>query len=211
MRSSFSELPSRGTRKEDGAKTRAAFSVFFGMKTRQFFAVFLLSASLAIPRAHALVTEHGSERLNCSGWSAPLAEIVNDKARASGRIGPLAPSARFEYTGGLEVFQRILAKYVALPQPVHVLYLQTGFDIQSDFELSITQEGQGFLHFNAGGRIPLDQIKIPTGLSVEFLPATGEPIDPEERARHAAQQKRLAAFAADHKSPSARATPKLDR
>jgi hypothetical protein len=159
---------------------------------------------------HALVTEHGSEPLSCSGWAKPLTEIVNDKARVGGRIGPLAPSARFQYTGDLDAFQRVLAKYVALPQREHILYLQTGFGLQRDFELSITQEGHGFLHFNSDGRIPLDQIKIPAGVSVEFLPDVGEPIDPEKKAHHAAQQKRLAAFAAAHKLPPAAGKPKPD-
>jgi hypothetical protein len=181
------------------------------MKTLHLVSLFALSAITFAPPADALVTEHGSEPLGCSGWSAPLTEIINDKARVGGRIGPLAPSARFEYTGDLDVFARVLAKYAALPQPEHILYLQAGFGLQSDFDLSITQEGHGFLHFNAGGRIPLDQIKIPAGLSVEFLPATGEPIDPQEKARHDAQQKRLAAFAAAHKPPPTPATPKLDR
>jgi hypothetical protein len=170
----------------------------------------LLAASLAVPPARALVTEHGSEPLNCSGWSAPLAEIVNDKARVGGRIGPLAPSAHFEYMGDLDAFQRVLARYAALPQPDHILYLQTGIGLQSDFEFSITHEGRGFLHFNAGGRIPLDQLKIPAGLSVEFLPDAGEPIDPQEKAHLQSMQKRLADYVAAHKVAQPSTAPKSD-
>jgi hypothetical protein len=160
----------------------------------------LLAASFVVPRSQACISEHTTEPLGCSGWSAPLTEIVNDQARVSGRIGPLAPSARFEYAGDRAAFQRVLGKYAALPQAQRILYLQTGFGLEHDFELTITNEGHGFLLFNVGGQIPLEQLKIPDGLEVEALPEVAEPVDPRQKARALAQQKRLRDFIAARKA-----------
>jgi Thioredoxin-like len=155
-----------------------------------------------VTRVQALVTQHGTERVSCSGWSAELSEIVNDPARVSGMIGPLGPSGRFHYRGDLAVFERVLAKYAALPQQSRIVYLRAGSDHEYDFDLSITYEGYGFLHLNTSGRIPLEQLKIPAGVAVEHLPEGGEPIDPQEKARLVAQQKRIADFVAAHKASS---------
>jgi hypothetical protein len=55
-------------------------------------------------RAEVLISRHGTERVSCSGWSAELTGIVNDPARVSGMIGPLGPSAHFQYRGDLASF-----------------------------------------------------------------------------------------------------------
>jgi hypothetical protein len=117
-------------------------------------------------------------------------------------IGPLGPSARFQYRGDLASFERVLAKYAALPQQSRVLYLQAGIDQDSDFDLTITHDGYGFLHFNASGRIPLEQLKVPARVAVEVLPEAGEPTDPQAKARLDAQRKRIADFVAAHKATS---------
>jgi hypothetical protein len=169
------------------------------MRTRYPFSLSLLLAAIMAPRVHALVTQHGTEHVGCSGWSEALTEIVNDPARVSGEVGPLAPSAHFHYRGDLAAFERVLAKYAALSKQPHTLYLEAGIDRGDDFDLSITHEGHGFLHFNAAGRIPLEQLKIPAGVAVEALPGVAEPVDPQEKARVLEQRKRVADFVAAHK------------
>ena len=153
---------------------------------------------MLVSEANALITTHRTERLGCSGWSEGLTAIVNDQSRVSGEIGPLAPSARFQFDGDLEAFQRVLEKYAGLQQAQRILYLQTGVGSGHDYELSITGGGQGFLHWNASGRIPLDRLKIPTGVAVEFLPDVIEPAGAEAKAQASALRARLEAFAAAH-------------
>jgi hypothetical protein len=150
--------------------------------------------------AHALLTRHGSEPVVCSGWSAGITEIVNDPARVSGEIGPLGPIARFHYRGDLAAFERVLAKYSALPQRSRVLYLRLRSDDEDDFTLSINLEGQGFLHLNADGRLSLDQIRIPAGVAVEVFPELSEPTSAEEKARLVQQRKRVAEAVANWKA-----------
>jgi hypothetical protein len=170
------------------------------MTARYPFVLSLLLTAILAPRVDALVTQHGSEPLGCSGWSAALTEIVNDPARVSGEFGPIAPIARFHYRGDLAAFERVLSKYAALPQQPRALYLQAGADMENDFDLSITYEGHGFLHFNAAGRIPLEQLKIPAGVVVEVLPEVAEPVDPQEKARLLERRKRIADFVATQKT-----------
>jgi hypothetical protein len=180
------------------------------MRARYPFFLSLLLTAIMAPRVHALVTQHGSEPLGCSGWSAALTEIVNDPARVSGEFGPIAPIGRFHYRGDLPAFERVLTKYAALLEQPRVLYLQAGLDLAGDFDLSITYEGHGFLQFNVGGRIPVEQLKIPAGITVEVLPAVSEPINPEEKARLLAQRKRIVDFVATQKiSPAGAASDGL--
>jgi hypothetical protein len=169
------------------------------VKSCRFLFIAILGVIVST-RAQALLTRHGSEPLGCSGWSAPLTEIVNDPARVSGEIGPLGPIARFYYRGDLAAFVRVLSKYTALPQRSRVVYLGTGLDSEDDFELCINLEGHGFLHLNANGHIPLDQIKIPAGIVVEAFPEPGEPTNPEENARLAQQRKRIVEAVANWKA-----------
>ena len=174
------------------------------MKSLPFCSLLAVFAGwILVSEANALVTRHGSERVGCSGWSEGLTAIVNDQSRVSGEIGPLAPSARFQFDGDLEAFQRVLEKYAGLQQAQRVLYLQTGLGSGHDYELSITGAGQGFLHWNANGRIPLDRLKIPTGVAVEFLPDVIEPAASEAKAQSAALRAQLEAFAAAHKAQAA--------
>jgi hypothetical protein len=156
----------------------------------------LLLAALTAPPVQALITQHGSEKVACSGWSAPLTDIVNDPARVSGEVGPLGPSARFHYRGDLAAFQRVLGKFAALTQQPLIVYVEAGIDSEDDFALSITHEGQGFLHLSAAGSIPFGQIKIPAGVTVETLPEPVEPIDPQARNRLFETRKRIAEFIA---------------
>jgi hypothetical protein len=162
-------------------------------------------------KANALVTMHGREELHCSGWSPELTSIVNHPARVSGQIGPLAPSARFKFSGDTEVFNQVLAQYAALDQPWRVLYLSADvLSVEDDqgFELSITHEGHGFLHLRNPSRIQLAHLKIPKGVAVEVLPPTGWPINPEQQARLEAEQKVIEAFSASHKAAAAEAPPR---
>jgi hypothetical protein len=170
------------------------------VKPRFPFLFIVLCVVSTAPSVHALVTLHGPEPLGCSGWSPALTEIVNDPARVSGEFGPVGPIARFHYRGDLAAFERVLSKYAALPQQSRALYLQTGADAEDDFDLSITYDGYGFLHFNAGGRIPLEKLKIPEGVAVEVLPEVSEPINPAEKARLLAQQKLIAEFVSARKA-----------
>jgi hypothetical protein len=158
----------------------------------------LLSAMVLLaPEANALVTMHEREALHCSGWSPGLTAIINHPARVSGQVGPLAPSAQLQFAGDAEVFNRVLAQYGALDQKQRVLYLSADTESAGngwDFELSVTQEGHGFLHLYTPGRIPLAEIKVPAGVAVEALPPTGLPLDPKQRAKLEAGQKRVEDF-----------------
>ena len=120
------------------------------------------------------MTYHGRETLKVSTWSEGLTEIVNDKARFSGRIGPYGPAAEFQYSGGAEAFQRVLEKFARLKGQAPRLYLHPGTGTpearqqtaeRHDFAMSIAVTGEGSLHVFIG-RIPLESIKIPENVIV---------------------------------------------
>jgi len=168
----------------------------------------LLNAATFLAMVHgagALITDHGRERLHCSGWSLGLTALVNHPARVSGRIGPLAPTAQFHFVGDSATFNQLLAQYAALNQKLRVLYLSS--DAASlgeghEFDLSITHGGHGFLHLHTAGRIQLEDLKILRGVAVEAFPLGGLPSDPEQRAELEAEQN-----ASKHGSPRAKRPP----
>ena len=154
--------------------------------------------------ANALITNHGRDAVRCSGWSDKLTALINDPARVSGQIGPLAPSARFQFKGDKEVFNRVLAQYAALGQKVTTLYLSTdpvGGGGGADFEFSVTPDGTGFLHLQLPGRVALSDLRIPKGVSVEAMPPVSLPIDPEQRAKSEAEMAKIKAFIGNLESP----------
>ncbi len=178
------------------------------MKTRLLPLFFALILGLLATPVWALVTYHKRERLGCSGWSEGLTALINHPARVSGQIGPLGPTARFHYSGDAAVLNQILTQYAAVGGQARVLYLEAdaapaveGFADHEphDFDLSVNQSGDGFIHLYTLGRIRLEDLKIPAGVSVEALPAASEPADPELRAKLKAEQQRIADFVAAHK------------
>jgi hypothetical protein len=155
-----------------------------------------------MPSASALVTTHGREPVHCSGWSEKLSAILNDPARVSGKIGPLGPSAQFQFAGDKDTFNAILAQYATLDQQPRVLYISANAALSSegpDFEVSITRAGHGFLYLHMPGRIALADLKIPKGVDVEASPPVVLPVDPELRGKVEAEQKRIDTFVAAHK------------
>ncbi len=120
------------------------------------------------------MTYHGRETLGVSAWTAGLTEIVNDKARFSGRIGPFGPTAEFQYGGGAEAFRRVLEKFALLKNHPSRLYLHPGIGVPDaqqrttdpyDFALSIALTGEGTLHVFIG-RVPLEAMRIPPNVIV---------------------------------------------
>lgn len=178
------------------------------MKTRLlplFLAIVL--GFLATP-VWALVTYHKREHLGCSGWSEGLTALINHPARVSGQIGPLGPTARFYYSGDAAVLNQILTQYAAVGGQSRVLYLEPevapaaeGFADHEphDFDLSVNQSGDGFIHLYTLGRIRLQDLKIPAGVKVEALSSISEPTNPELRAQLKAEQQRVADFVAAQK------------
>lgn len=144
-----------------------------------FFAcVLLLTASV-----RALITQHGGEPLSGGGWAPGLEKVINHPARRSGTIGPLAPSAHFRYEGNARVLNEVMVLYAKSQQPEHTLYL-TATSSDCDFELSVNQDGSGFLHFYAGGKVELRALKIPASIQVEEMRDLGQPINSDaERER----------------------------
>jgi hypothetical protein len=180
------------------------------MKTRSFLLLLAGILGLLAMPAWALITFHGREHLGCSGWSEGLAAIINHPARISGQIGPLGPTARFHYSGDAAIFNELLQQYAALGGQSRVLYLEPqappaveGFKNQEthDFDLSVNQSGEGFLHLYTLGRIRLEDLKIPAAVRIEALPSPVDPADPKESAKLKAEQKRVADFVAAHKTP----------
>ena len=158
------------------------------------------------------MTYHEREPLKVSGWSAELTEIVNDKARFGGRIGPYGPSAEFQYRGGVEAFQRVLEKFAKLPGQRARLYLHSGAGTPQarqqtpeahDFALSIAVTGEGSLHVFAG-RIPLESMKIPPNVVVAAAPEIKlQAAALDEAAGRDAQ--RIAAFVEEHEARAKKA------
>jgi len=164
------------------------------MTTARSFLLFFAASLGHFTTANALVTTHDREPLHCSGWTDQLTAIINDPARVSGRIGPLAPSARFEFEGDVDAFNRVLARYAALDQKERVLDLSADPTAGGDFALSVTQDGTGFLHLHLPGRIALADLKIPAGVSVEAIPGVVLPTDPKQRANIESEEERIKAF-----------------
>lgn len=144
--------------------------------------------------AKAMITEVGRESITMPSMADGLGPVVNHPARVSGRIGPFGPSAWFDYTGDTAAFNAVLALYGKAKQAEHILYLTEGDG--SDFSLSLTHGGEGFLHLPAGARIPLKDVKLPPGVKVEFLPAVGGSLDPAVQRRTAATRASIEAYIA---------------
>ena len=168
----------------------------------------LFVLGIGSPFASALVTRHGREPIH-AGWDKGLDALVNHPARVSGSIGPIGPIARFHYSGDVTVFNDMLERYAVLAQKVHTLYLHTepgpvmeGFkDGEThDFDLSITVAGECYLHLYTMGRIKLEELRIPGRMKVEVMPPAGLPVDPEQRGKILAEQKRVEGFAAAHRA-----------
>jgi|GEM_PF-4421251 len=176
------------------------------MKTR--LSLLFLVLTLTLLPARALMTYHHREHLGCSGWSDGLTAIINDAARVCGQIGPFGPTSRFHYSGDVAILNSLLEKYAAIPGQPHVLYLQPeaapaveDFDAKTphDFDVSVNQAGEGYVHLYTLGRIRLEELKIPAGVSVEVVPSVSVPTDAAERAKLESEKERVTAFAAAHK------------
>lgn len=146
--------------------------------------------------ASALMEEVAKEAIHMA--VAPgLDAVINHKARVSGCIGPLGPTAHFEFDGDAAVFNEVLALYGGVGQSAKILYL-TEFD-GSDFWVGVNHRGEGFLHLTAGGRIALAALKVPENISVEYLPAVVGPIDPAAQKRTAAAKAEIERFIANRR------------
>ncbi len=177
------------------------------MKTR-ILAPLIALTLLASP-VWALMTHHGRERIESSGWSEGLSAIINHPARVCGQIGPFGPTSRFHYSGDAATLKKILEQYAILQEKPHVLYLHPeeapyveGFNKTEthDFDVSINISGQSHIHLFTVGRIKLEDLKIPKGVDVEMVPSIAVPAEPILRARSETEQQRVAAFIAGRKS-----------
>lgn len=157
-------------------------------------AITSLLLALAVP-AQALITYHKSEPIYSDSWARGLENVINHKTRVSGRIGPLGPSARFQFSAGADALNEIFQLYAKVQQPQHTLYLSASID-EPDFELSVTHDGQGFLLLNAARGIPLEQIKIPREIRIEVLPSISKSLDPEKAAEQQKAEERIKQFIA---------------
>jgi hypothetical protein len=175
------------------------------MKTRIFLTLLTAALVCSAPWAVALVTLHGREPLAENNWPVGLGAIVNHPGRVCGSWGPIGRTARFHYSGGVAALNEILQNYAGLSQGTRVLYLHPepapgGKDFTAeephDFDLSITLQGEGFLHLFTMGRIKLEDLKVPDRVKVEVLPSVGMPIDAEKKTAWLAEQKRVEALAA---------------
>src|SRR5204863_4103228 len=101
-------------------------------------------------------------------------------------IGPFGPSGRFEFSGDAATFNEVLKLYAQVAQPVHILYLTTEPRPLADaerwsYQLSISHEGQGFIHLRVRGAVDLESIKLPAQIRAESLAAVSVPIDATSR------------------------------
>lgn len=138
------------------------------------------SALLFGPLARAMIALHKTEPLHCDAWSKGLDGVINHRSRVSGMIGPLGPSARFQFAGDVTTFNEVLKIYGGLSQQPLILYL-TPVSAGRSFEISVTHEGKGFLHLYVGSELDLEKIVVPAAVHLESLPEVAQPIGAESR------------------------------
>jgi hypothetical protein len=153
-----------------------------------------IASGAVLGPSRAMITEVKAEPIHLSTISCGLDAVINHKTRVYGRIGPLGPTAVFEYNGDAKGFNEVLALYAKTQQGDHILYLNE--QAASGFSVSVTGGGDGFLHLPVGGGIDLSEIIVPKGVNVEYLPTVGLPTNPELQKRAAEAKAKIDKFIA---------------
>lgn len=157
----------------------------------------LVSLGFLTGTALALITRNGREPMT-GMWPPGIAGLVNHPSRFGGEIGPLAPAARFFFSGDTAVFNAMLAQYAKVTHQELVLYVQPGPPPQMegdsnsrDFDLLINVSGEGFMILYSGGRVALEDVRLPDGVFAELYPLVDVPLDPSAKDAHDREVQRV--------------------